>query len=76
MAVFLLIWGVGVSFGDNVVRPLLVSRHAEVSTLTVFIGVLGGAAAFGAIGLIVGPLVLTLAKALLDYMDEMLVRPA
>jgi predicted PurR-regulated permease PerM len=76
MAAFLLAWGVGVSFGDNFVRPLLVSRHAPVSTLTVFIGVLGGAAAFGAIGLIVGPLVLTLAKALLDYMDEKFVPPA
>ena len=76
MAVFLLLWGFGVSFGDNFLRPLLVSRHAQVSTLTVFIGVLGGAAAFGAIGLIVGPLVLTLAKALLDYVDEKLVPPA
>jgi predicted PurR-regulated permease PerM len=76
MALFMLIWGIGVSFGDNFVRPLLVSRHAQVSTLTVFIGVLGGATAFGAIGLIVGPLVLTLAKALLDYVDERFVPPA
>lgn len=76
MALFLLAWGTGVSFGDNFVRPLLVSRHAEVSTLTVFIGVLGGAAAFGAIGLIVGPLVLTLAIALLDYMNERFAPPA
>lgn len=76
MAIFLLVWGIGVSFGDNLVRPLLVSRHARVSTLTVFIGVLGGAAAFGAIGLIVGPLVLTLAAALLDYVDEKFVPPA
>ncbi|MGD9599670.1 MAG: AI-2E family transporter [Steroidobacteraceae bacterium] len=76
MAIFLLVWGVGVSFGDNFVRPLLVSRHAEVSTLTVFIGVLGGAAAFGAIGLIVGPLVLTLATALLGYVDEKVVPSA
>lgn len=76
MATFLLVWGIGVSFSDNFVRPMLVSRHAEVSTLTVFIGVLGGASAFGAIGLIVGPLVLTLAAALLDYMDETRTRPA
>lgn len=76
MAAFLLIWGIAVSFGDNLVRPMLVSRHAQVSTLTVFVGVLGGAAAFGAIGLIVGPLVLTLAATLLDYLDETFSPPA
>lgn len=76
MAIFMLIWGVGVSSSDNVIRPMLVSSRAQVSTLTVFIGVLGGAAAFGAIGLIVGPLVLTLAAALLDYMDEKMAPPA
>ncbi|MBV6417705.1 MAG: putative transport protein YdiK [Steroidobacteraceae bacterium] len=76
MATFLLVWGIGVSFSDNFVRPMLVSRHAQVSTLTVFIGVLGGASAFGAIGLIVGPLVLTLAAALLGYLDEMSAPPA
>jgi predicted PurR-regulated permease PerM len=76
MAIFLLIWGLGVSSADNLVRPLLVSSRARISTLTVFIGVLGGAAAFGAIGLIVGPLVLTLAAALLDYMDERSEPPA
>lgn len=76
MAIFLLIWGIAVSFSDNFVRPMLVSRHAQVSTLTVFVGVLGGAAAFGAIGLIVGPLVLTLAATLLDYMEEKFSPPA
>lgn len=76
MAIFMLIWGAGVSSSDNVIRPMLVSSRAPVSTLTVFIGVLGGAAAFGAIGLIVGPLVLTLAAALLNYMDENVAPPA
>jgi len=76
MAIFLLIWGLGVSSADNLLRPLLVSSRAQISTITVFVGVLGGAAAFGAIGLIVGPLVLTLAAALLDYVDEKLPPPA
>lgn len=69
-AIFLLIWGLGVSSGDNLLRPMLVSSRAPVSTLTVFIGVLGGAAAFGTIGLVAGPLVLTLIAALMQYADE------
>lgn len=76
MAIFLLIWGLGVSSADNLLRPMLVSSRAAISTITVFVGVLGGAAAFGAIGLIVGPLVLTLATALLGYMDERSEPPA
>lgn len=66
-AIFLLAWGVMVSTMDNVLRPILVSGRAEVGTLTVFIGVLGGVAAFGAIGLILGPLVLVLVIALIRF---------
>lgn len=69
-AIFLTAWGLGVSSGDNLLRPLLVSSRAPVTTLTVFIGVLGGAAAFGTIGLVAGPLVLTLIAALMQYADE------
>jgi predicted PurR-regulated permease PerM len=66
-ALFLAIWGFGVSTSDNLLRPLLISRNAPVSTLAVFIGVIGGASAFGAIGLIIGPVLLTLIAALLKY---------
>jgi predicted PurR-regulated permease PerM len=69
-AIFLLVWGVMVSTIDNVLRPILVSGRAEVGTLTVFIGVLGGVAAFGAIGLILGPLVLALVIALVRFTLE------
>ena len=67
--IFLLIWGsLLVSLVDNVVRPMLVSGRAAVGTLTVFIGVLGGIAAFGAIGLFLGPVVLALIIALIRFM--------
>ena len=70
-AIFLLVWGaLLVSLVDNVVRPLLVSGRANVGTLTVFIGVLGGIAAFGAIGLFLGPVILALAIALIRFMLE------
>jgi predicted PurR-regulated permease PerM len=60
------VWGVFVVTIDNFLRPMLVSGRAEVATLTVFIGVLGGVAAFGPIGILLGPLVLALALALLE----------
>ncbi|HEX4972933.1 MAG TPA: AI-2E family transporter [Steroidobacteraceae bacterium] len=69
---FMLVWGgLLVSLVDNVVRPMLVSGRAPVSTLTVFIGVLGGISAFGAIGLFLGPVVLSLIIALLQFAIEL-----
>ena len=69
-AIFLLSWGAFVSIVDNFIRPLLVSKQAHVSTLAVFVGVIGGAAAFGGVGLVVGPVVLTLVSALLRFAEE------
>ena len=40
---------------DNVLRPLLTAHHAEVSTLAIFIGAIGGVAAFGILGLVDRP---------------------
>ncbi|HEY3077328.1 MAG TPA: AI-2E family transporter [Burkholderiales bacterium] len=70
-ATFMLVWGGFVVTIDNFLRPMLVSGKAEVGTLTVFIGVLGGVAAFGPIGILLGPLVLALAIALVQFkLDE------
>jgi predicted PurR-regulated permease PerM len=67
-AIFMLVWGaLLVSMIDNFLKPLLISGRAEVATLTVFIGVLGGIAAFGAMGLFMGPVVLALAVALIQF---------
>lgn len=69
--IFIVIWGsLLVSLVDNVVRPMLVAGRANVGTLTVFIGVLGGLAAFGAIGLFLGPVVLALSIALIRFWLE------
>jgi predicted PurR-regulated permease PerM len=69
-AVILLAWGGFVTTIDNFLRPWLVSGRAEIGAVTVFIGVLGGLAAFGPIGLVLGPLVLTLAIALVRFALE------
>ena len=73
-AIFLLIWGTVVSVSDNLLRPLLISSQAPVSILAVFIGVIGGISAFGMIGVIIGPVLLTVIAALLRFLDEALSR--
>jgi predicted PurR-regulated permease PerM len=70
-ALFMLLWGAFISVIDNFLRPLLVSKQAHVSALAVFVGVVGGASAFGGVGLIVGPVLLTLVSALLKFIEEM-----
>ncbi len=70
-ATFLLVWCVVlVSGSDNVIRPLVVSSSSNVSTLLVFVGVLGGVSAFNFAGIFVGPVLLTLIAALLRYAHE------
>jgi predicted PurR-regulated permease PerM len=67
---FLLIWGAMLAGLDNVLRPMLISGRARISTLAVFLGALGGISAFGAIGIIAGPIVLSLALALVEFAEE------
>src|SRR5262249_51157636 len=74
-ALVLMGWSVAVvSSADNVVRPLFISGRAQISTLPVFLGLLGGVSAFGPIGLVLGPVVLALTLALLRFAEES--RPA
>lgn len=70
-AIFLTLWGsIVVGLVDNLLRPLLISGRAEVPTLAVFVGVIGGLAAFGFIGLFLGPIVLGLLIALFRFEIE------
>jgi predicted PurR-regulated permease PerM len=68
--IFLLVWGSALSGLDNVVRPILISGRARISALAVFVGVLGGIPAFGAIGVILGPVILSLVLALIEFAEE------
>jgi predicted PurR-regulated permease PerM len=69
--IFMLAWGVLVAgSADNFLRPALVSGRAEIGTLTAFFGVLGGIAAFGIVGLFLGPVILALVLALIQYTEE------
>ena len=69
-ATFLLVWSVVVSLLDNVLRPMLIKRGADLPLLLIFAGVIGGLLGFGLVGIFVGPVVLavsyTLLKAWID----------
>jgi len=70
-ALFMVAWcTVAVGTIDNILRPILISGRVEVPTLAVFIGVMGGLAAFGFIGLFLGPIVLGLLVALFRFTTE------
>jgi predicted PurR-regulated permease PerM len=68
--IFLVVWGILLGGVDNVLRPILISGRARISALAVFVGVLGGIPAFGAIGIILGPVVLSLVLALIEFAEE------
>jgi predicted PurR-regulated permease PerM len=62
----LLIWTLLVGAMDNVLRPILIKRGADLPLLLIFAGVIGGLISFGIIGLFVGPMVLAVTYRLLE----------
>jgi len=70
-SVFLLVWSLAlVGTIDNVLKPLVVSGRAQISTLPVFLGLMGGLSAVGAIGMVLGPVIVALVIALLRFAAE------
>jgi len=70
-AVGLLVYGsIVVSGSDNIVRPLAMRRGARLDTGLLVLGIFGGVALFGFLGLFVGPVVLGLAKAIVELLVE------
>ena len=60
-AIGLFLFGaVAISNIDNLLRPRLVGREAQLPDLMILFGTLGGLALFGAIGLIIGPIIAAL----------------
>jgi len=61
-AIFLAIWGlVIVGLVDNVVKPMLIRGDSvSLNGGVVFFSLIGGLAAFGTVGLLLGPLIVTL----------------
>lgn len=70
-ATVLMIWSCVVATLDNVLRPMLIRMGADLPTLLILLGVIGGLLAFGLIGLFIGPVVLAVSYRLLTaWMDE------
>ncbi len=66
-AVLLSIWGLLiVSMADNVLKPLIIGRKANIPTFILFLSLLGGLQVYGVLGLLFGPLVVTLLMAFID----------
>jgi predicted PurR-regulated permease PerM len=63
-ATALLVWSVGVGTIDNVLRPVLIRKGADLPLLLIFAGVIGGLIGFGVVGLFIGPAILAVAYTL------------
>ena len=62
----LLVASVGLVSMDNIIKPILITRGANLHLLLVFVGVVGGMFAFGLIGIFIGPVVLAAGWTLLQ----------
>jgi predicted PurR-regulated permease PerM len=74
--IFMIIWGMGVSTVDNVVKPLIISRGSATPFLLILIGVIGGAMAFGFIGVFLGPTLLAVAYRVVEDWSRGSTEPA
>jgi predicted PurR-regulated permease PerM len=65
--VTLIIVGVAIiGLVDNVLRPILLSGRTQLNGLLVFVSLLGGLAAFGFLGLVLGPVIMATTIGMLD----------
>ncbi len=66
-ALLLTLWG-GIVVGgiDNLLYPMLVGRRLKIHTVLAFISIVGGLIVFGPSGLILGPVVFTVTRLLLE----------
>ena len=61
-ALFLVIWGsLIVGSADNVLRPWIVGKRNEIHPMLIALAAIGGTYAFGALGILLGPLLVSFA---------------
>jgi predicted PurR-regulated permease PerM len=59
--VAMLVYGIIVISGiDNVVKPMLLKESAQIHPLPAFLSIFGGLLAFGPLGFLIGPVILSL----------------
>ena len=67
MGIFMLLYGLlGISSVDNFLRPYLISQGNKMPFVLIFCGVIGGAVAFGLVGVFIGPTLLAVAFRLIE----------
>ncbi|MGF6549775.1 putative PurR-regulated permease PerM [Paraburkholderia youngii] len=65
-AIFLVVWGLlVVGMADNVIKPILIGKNSDMPLILVMLGILGGAFAFGFLGVFIGPTLLAVAHTVL-----------
>ena len=64
--IFMVVWGLIVGNVDNVVKPWLISQGSDMPFVLIFFGVIGGALAFGFIGVFLGPTLLAVGYRILE----------
>ena len=55
---------------DNVLKPLIIGNRLGLPVLLLFFGILGGLTLFGALGIVLGPVIFALLRALLDLYSQ------
>jgi predicted PurR-regulated permease PerM len=65
-ATVLLVFSIPAIAIDNIIRPILIRRGADLPLLLILAGVIGGLVAFGVIGIFIGPTVLAVSYTLLE----------
>ena len=67
-AIFIALYGLlAISTVDNIIKPILISHSSRLPLLLIVLGVLGGAVAFGFIGIFLGPTLLAVGLTLISH---------
>lgn len=70
-ALLLTLWGTIVVGGiDNLIYPILVGRRLKIHTILAFISIVGGLIVLGPFGLILGPVIFTVTRLLLEIWSQ------
>lgn len=68
-AIFLILWGaIVVGLSDNYIRPVFIGERLHISAMLMFFSIIGGLYIFGTVGILIGPVILSVAQAMVDYL--------
>ena len=60
MGIFMVIYGIAVIVVENISRPILIAKSGKIPFLVLFVGVIGGLAAWGFTGMFKGAIVVAI----------------